>query len=85
MNHALADCEVDGMGHGIIDMVLMGRAGSSQAHDGGADEGEPNEATDPVHGDRVGLPLLKLMREARRLYMMVIDVTLSYHSNRSIN
>ena len=56
MNHALADCEVDGMGHGIIDMVLMGRAGSSQAHDGGADEGEPNEATDPVHGDRVGLP-----------------------------
>ena len=44
------------MGRSIVDTVLMGGAGSSQAHDGGADEGEPNEATDPVHGDRVGLP-----------------------------
>ena len=39
------------MDHGIIDIVLIGGAGSSQAHDGGADEGEPNEVTGPVHGD----------------------------------
>ena len=33
----------------------MGEAGSSQAHDGGLDEGEHSEVMDSVHGDGVGL------------------------------
>ena len=55
MNHALTDCEVNGLGCSVIDIMLMGGAGSSQAHDGRLDEGEPDKATNPVHGDGVGL------------------------------
>ena len=55
MDPALADCEVDGLARSVIDVMLVGGAGPSQAHDCRPDEGEPDETTNPVHGDGVGL------------------------------
>ena len=55
MDPALADCEVDGLACGVIDVMLVGGAGPTQAHDSRPDEGEPDETANPVHGDRVWL------------------------------
>ena len=45
--------------HGLHHWMVVGRSGSSDAHDGAAEQGETQTATKPFHSFTVGnIPLL---------------------------